>query len=116
MFAQALQPAEQPFMVRHLQALIVEELRGCENDRAVNVKLLLLKRLVADSDRSHTPIAAQRWGGDFSQLRIPADAVERLQFRRRSARMGVVDKVQILLHGLRGAQPVQSVYRVIAVT
>ena len=104
--AQRLEPAEQRGIAHARQPLVDEHLRGAENDAAVGVVLQLLGRLVADAHRAHA-LEARQVGGDALLERLGRhDAVDRPQ-RALGVDGDVGDVVDVVFHGLRGAEAIE---------
>ena len=106
--AQRLEAAEQRRVAHARQPLVDEHLRRAEDDAAIGIVLHLLGRLVADAHRPHAVEAGEVGGDALVERLIVNDAVDRLQ-RPLGVDGDGGDVVDVVLHRLRRAEPVQRV-------
>ena len=101
-----LETAIQHRVAHARQPLVDEHVRCAEDDAAVGVMLRLLRCLVADAHRPHAAEAGEIGGDALVERLIVNNAVDRLQ-RWIDVDGDGGDVVEVGLHRLRGAEPVQ---------
>jgi hypothetical protein len=107
-FAEHLGAREQGGVAGTRQALIEEQLPRGQDHGAVHIVLRLLIRQVADAHRAHAAVAFQRIDDPLLDVRLPGDAVQRLQVAAGIARDDVIEIAQVAFHGVGRAQVVQG--------